>query len=88
MLEVLNAVPGFRVNVLPRWSGAQIVCNGGKVESGWYNLSNNAPFELSVDGEVIGADFFFSSWDPQGNYRVKEELNKRGIDIEFMQEIG
>ena len=88
MLEVLNAVPGFRVNVLPRWSGAQIVCNGGKVESGWYNLPNNAPFELSVDGEVIGADFFVSSWDPQGNYRVKEELNKRGIDIEFMQEIG
>lgn len=88
MLEVLNAVPGFRVNVLPRWSGAQIVCNGGKVESGWYNLSNNAPFELSVDGEVIGADFFFSSWGPQGNYRVKEELNKRGIDIEFIQEIG
>ncbi len=85
MIEALK-VAGYRVNVLPRWSGAQIVCNGGKVESGWYNLSNNAPFELSVDGEVIGADFFFNSWDPQGNSRVKEELNKRGIDIEFMQE--
>lgn len=87
MIEALK-VAGYRVNVLPRWSGAQIVCSGGKVESGWYNLADNAPFELSVDGEVIGADFFFSSWDPQGNDRVKEELNKRGIDIEFMQEIG
>ena len=67
---------------------AQIVCNGGKVESGWYNLSNNAPFELSVDGEVIGADFFFSSGNPQGNDRIKTELNKRGLDIEFGQEIG
>ena len=78
----------FGIALQPRWSGAQIVCNGGKVESGWYDLSNNAPFELSVDGEIIGSDFFFSSWDPKGNARVKSELNKRGIDIEFGQEMG
>lgn len=87
MLQALE-VAGYRVNVLPRWSGAQIVCNGGKTESGWYDLSNDAPFELSVDGEVIMGDFFFSSWNPQGNDRIKTELNKRGLDIEFGQEIG
>lgn len=84
--NLVNA--GYRVDVLPRWSGAQIVCNGGKVESGWYVLSNNAPFELSVDGEIIGSDFFFSSWGPKGKAFVKSELNKRGIDIEFGQELG
>lgn len=85
MLQALE-VAGYRVNVLPRWVGAQIVCNGGKSESGWYDFYNNSNFELSVDGEVIGNDFFFSSWDPRGNGRILSELNKRGLDIEFGQE--
>ena len=86
MLTTLSEL-GYRVNVLPRWSGA-IVCNGGTPETGWYISETNSDFEIIVDGESLGADFFFHQWQSQGNGRIRRELNKRGLDIEFEQELG
>lgn len=83
--NLVNA--GYRVDVLPRWSGA-IVCNGGTPETSWYNGETNSDFEIIVDGESLGADFFFHQWQSQGNGRIRRELNKRGLDIEFEQELG
>ncbi len=87
MLDALRAA-GYRVDKLPRWTSPQIVCQGGKVESGWYDFPNGTRFELVVDGESLGSDFYFSSGDPNGNDRIIQELNNRGVEIEFQQEIG
>ena len=87
MLDALRAA-GYRVDKLPRWTGAQIVCQGGKVESGWYDFPIGTRFELVVDGESLGSYFFVNSWDPNGNERIIRELNSRGVEIEFQQEIG
>lgn len=86
MLTTLSEL-GYRVNVLPRWSGA-IQCNGGLPVTEWYNGETSTNFEIKVDGESIGYDFYFDSWDSRGNERIARELLKRGIEIEFMQEIG
>ena len=59
MLEVLNAVPGFRVDVLPRWRKPEIVCNGGENSTPWLNSSENSNMELWIDGELVASDVFF-----------------------------
>ena len=84
MLTTLSEL-GYRVNVLPRWSGA-IQCNGGLPVTEWYGGETSTNFEIKVDGESIGYNFYFSSWDSQGNERIQRELLKRGIEIEFVQE--
>ena len=84
MLTTLSEL-GYRVNVLPRWSGA-IQCNGGLPVTEWYGGETSTNFEIKVDGESIGYNFYFCSWDSQGNERIQRELLKRGIEIEFVQE--
>ena len=62
--------------------------SGGLPVTEWYNGETSTNFEIKVDGESIGYDFYFDSWDSRGNERIARELLKRGIEIEFMQEIG
>lgn len=87
--ETLNNIRdmGFDVNVLPLWSN-MIQCEGGLPETGTCTGSNREDFEIVIDGVSIGTDFFFDRYDSRGNDRIVRELNSRGLDIEFMQEIG
>ena len=87
--ETLNNIRdmGFDVNVLPLWSN-MIQCEGGLPETGTCTGSNREDFEIVIDGVSIGKDFFFDRYDSRGNDRIVRELNSRGLDIEFMQEIG
>lgn len=59
MLEVLDGIPGFRVDVLPRWRKPEIVCNGGENSTPWINGSENSNMELWIDGELVASDVFF-----------------------------
>ena len=61
-----------------------IDCTGGLPVTEWYNGETSTNFEIKVDGESIGYDFYFDSWDSRGNERIARELLKRGIEIEFM----
>lgn len=83
--ETLNNIRdmGFDVDMLPLWSNV-IQCVGGKPVTGIYSSYRRQDFEIVIDGVSIGKDFLFG----QGNARIIRELNKRGLDIEFMQELG
>lgn len=59
MLEVLDGIPGFRVDVLPRWRKPEIVCNGGENSTPWLNSSGDSNMELWIDGELVASDVFF-----------------------------
>ena len=82
MLEVLNAVPGFRVDVLPRWRKPEIVCNGGENSTPWLNSSENSNMELWIDGELVASDVFFG-WRYTLNGTIDGTMELTNLLLEY-----
>ena len=89
MLEVLNAVPGFRVDVLPRWRNKpEIVCNGGENSTPWLNSSENSDMELWIDGELVASDVFFGrQYTLKGRKDDTMELTNLLLEYDFQLDV-